>query len=389
MKICVVGAGFVGLGLATLISKKYDVMLLEINQEKVSMLRAKVLPFEDKDISEHLNSVKNKLSFTSNAQEAYENAEYIIVATSTNYNEIGGNFDTQSVENVISHARSINNEATIVIKSTVPVGFTDEMKEKFKMDNLFFSPEFLREGKALYDNLYPSRIIVGQKSERGTKFAKILQECSNLSKDEINIIYMSSKEAEAVKLFSNAYLAMRVSYFNELDTFCESQDLSAKLLIQGVSSDPRIGNFYNNPSFGYGGYCLPKDTKQLLSNFKKIPNSIIKSIVEANELRKDFIATSILEKSPKIVGVYRLSMKLESDNFRESAVIDVIDKLLDNDIKVIVYEPKLSTPIKKIEYEKNFNKFIERSDLILANRISSDLEIVKHKVYSRDIFGEN
>jgi len=390
MNFTVVGAGYVGLSLAVLISQKYQVKLLDINEEKISLIKQKKSPISDKEIENFLLKKDLLLQPTSSPIEAYEGADYVIIATPTNYDVIKGSFDTLSVENVISESIKINEHSKIVIKSTIPLGFTDQMRNKFEKRNIFFSPEFLRETKALYDNLYPSRIVVGDVSEPAETFGNILVDCSKKSRADVIVHTMDSKEAEAVKLFSNTFLAMRISFFNELDSFAEIENLSTENIIKGVSADPRIGNYYNNPSFGYGGYCLPKDTKQLLDNFNHIPNNIIKAVVEANETRKDFIVNSIINKYPKTVGVYRLIMKEGSDNFRESAVLDILKKLRNKKIKIILFEPMVGQSfLDDIEVVNDLSDFISRSDLIIANRLSKDLDHVRNKVYTRDIFNEN
>tara|TARA_B100000965_G_scaffold338843_1_gene306220 strand:- start:1020 stop:2192 length:1173 start_codon:yes stop_codon:yes gene_type:complete len=390
MKICVIGTGYVGLSLAVLLSKKYKVNVLDISEERINLINDKISPIKDKELEEHLTNHKLDLKATLIKEDAYKDADYVIIATPTNYDIKSGSFDTSTVEKVISDCLTYNKKASIVIKSTVPLGFTDRMRNQFKTKKILFSPEFLRESKALYDNLYPSRIVVGAESDEARRFGNLLAECSNKKDSEVPILIMDSREAEAVKLFSNTFLAMRVSFFNELDSFSEIQGLSTKNIIEGVSADPRIGNYYNNPSFGYGGYCLPKDTKQLLDSFKKIPNNIVKAVVESNKTRKEFIVDSVLSKSPKTVGVYRLVMKEGSDNFRESAILDILMKLKKKKINVVLYEPFVQ--------EENFNDtpvikdikdFIEASDLIIANRISNELEHVIHKVYTRDLFEEN
>tara|TARA_B100001027_G_C16255533_1_gene326699 strand:+ start:93 stop:1259 length:1167 start_codon:yes stop_codon:yes gene_type:complete len=388
MNFTIVGAGYVGLSLAVLISQKYHVNLIDTNERKISLIKKKKSPFCDKDIEEFFLKKKLKLKASLNAKEAYRNSDFVIVATSTNYDPIEASFNTSSVEKVIHEVLMENKNAFIIIKSTIPVGFTNKIRNKFNTDKVCFSPEFLREGTALYDNLYPSRIIVGDDSKHAKIFAEVLLECSNSTK-RIQILFMESSEAEAVKLFSNTYLAMRISFFNELDSFSQTHKLSSMNIINGVSSDPRIGNYYNNPSFGYGGYCLPKDTKQLLNNFNKIPNNIIKAIIESNETRKKFIAETIIQSSPKSVGVYRLSMKSNSDNFRESAVFDVIKKLQEHKIKINLYEPQLEKGFENITLLNELDEFISKSDLIIANRLSKDLELVNDKVFSRDIFNEN
>ena len=333
MKICVVGTGYVGLSIAVLLSQKYQVTALDISEDKINLINSKKSPFKDIELEDYLQNNNLKLTATINEDDAYTDANYVIIATPTNYNTKTGSFDTSSVERVIQNCITINPETTIIIKSTIPFGFTDLMKKKFQKSEILFSPEFLRESKALNDNLFPSRIVIGDKSKKAIDFGKMLIECSQKTEKEIPLFIMESREAEAVKLFSNTFLATRISFFNELDSFAEAQDLSSEKIIRGVSADPRIGNFYNNPSFGYGGYCLPKDTKQLLDSFGKIPNNIIKSAVEANKTRKEFIANSILNKSPKTIGIFRLIMKENSDNFRESAVLDIVERLKNINIK--------------------------------------------------------
>lgn len=388
MNFTVVGAGYVGLSLAVLIAQKFHVTLYDTNKEKISLINSKQSPILDKDIDRIITKKKLKLNAISESSKAYKNADFVIVATPTNYDPKEGTFDTSSVEGVIQQALINNRNTNIIIKSTIPLGFTKKMREKYKSNNILFSPEFLREGSALYDNLYPSRIIVGDRSEKAQLFANILSQCA-IKIDKSKIIFMDSSEAEAVKLFANTYLAMRVSFFNELDSFSQIHNLSTKNIIDGVSSDPRIGNYYNNPSFGYGGYCLPKDTKQLLSNFDKIPNNIIKAIIDSNETRKNFIADIIYNKSPKSIGVYRLTMKFDSDNFRESAVLDVIKKLQKKKIKIYLYEPKIQGNYQNMILLNNLNEFISKSDIIIANRMSKELEKVKNKVFTRDLFREN
>ena len=387
MNFTVVGAGYVGLSLAVLISQKFRVNLIDIDQKKVSLINSKKSPIRDTDIEDFLLNKKLNLT-SSNSKEVYKNSDFVIVATPTNYDSNEGTFDTSSVEEVINEAISMNPDAYIIIKSTIPLGFTDEMRVKFKTNKICFSPEFLREGRALHDNLYPSRIIVGDLSEKAEIFAKVLSQCSNLN-DEVKILFMESSEAEAVKLFANTYLAMRVSFFNELDSFTQIHKLSAMNIIKGVSSDPRIGDYYNNPSFGYGGYCLPKDTKQLLSNFNKIPNNIIKAIIDSNETRKKFIADMIINSNPKTVGVYRLTMKSGSDNFRESAVFGIIKELQKSKININLYEPELDRGLENMTLINELKEFIFKSDIIIANRMSKDLDLAKNKVFTRDLFGEN
>lgn len=385
MKIAIAGIGYVGLSLATLLSQKYEVVALDVNSEKVEKINKRNSPIKDKKIEEFFNQKILNLKATLDYKEAFREAEYIVVSTPTNYDENKNFFDTSSVEDIIQKVKSMNIDTTIVVKSTVPVGFTKNMKEKYGMDNIIFSPEFLREGKALYDNLYPSRIIVGEKSERAKKFAGLLK--STAIKKDIEIKFMDSTEAEAVKLFSNTFLALRVAYFNELDTYAIMKGLNTKDIIEGVCLDPRIGNRYNNPSFGYGGYCLPKDTKQLLANYKDVPQNLIEAIVKANTTRKNFITEEIIKKKPDIIGIYRLTMKLDSDNFRSSAIHDIINNLRERHMNIIIYEPTLD----ELEYngckiENSIKKFKEETSIILANRLESNLEDVKNKVYTRDIF---
>ena len=390
MKVCVVGSGYVGLSLAVLISQKYQVSLLEIDSSKVELIKEKKSPIDDKEIEEYLTHKSLKLFATTVKKDAYNNADYIIVATPTNYDVAKAYFDTTSVEKVISDSINYNEKATIVIKSTIPFGHTDNLRNKFNKKNIFFAPEFLRETKALYDNMYPSRIIVGDTSTQAKKFGEILLECSQKNETNTCVLYMDSKEAEAVKLFANTFLAMRIAFFNELDSFCETKKISTKNVIKGVCLDSRIGNYYNNPSFGYGGYCLPKDTKQLLENFSGIPNSLIKATVDSNEKRKNFIVNSITNKTLNTIGIYRLIMKDGSDNYRESAVLDILEKIKGKENKIILYEPLISeNEFNGLKVVNNINEFIKCSDLIIANRISHDLDRVMDKVYSRDLFHEN
>lgn len=389
MKITIVGLGYVGMSLSVLLSRKFRVIALDINDKIVKKINLKQSPLKDSLITNYLLKKKLNLKATNNKSEAYKNAEYVIISTPTNFNKKTGSFDTSTVERTIEDVIKFNKKCNIVIKSTIPLGFTDQVRSKFKTKSIFFSPEFLREGSALHDNLYPSRIIIGSNTSKARKFGNILFKCSNLKKNKKNIITMTSREAEAVKLFSNTYLAMRIAYFNELDTFSEANKLSSDKIIEGVSNDPRIGNYYNNPSFGYGGYCLPKDTKQLLKNFKNLPNSLIKATIESNKKRKAFIVQSILAKHPKSLGIYKLSMKMNSDNFRESAVFDIIKQLKKKNIRIYLYEPLLDDPPKNVELLNNLDDFISRSDIIIANRKSKELDFANDKVYSRDIFGEN
>ena len=388
-KITIVGQGYVGLSLSVLLSQRHSVTAMDIDEGKVNLINKHQSPIKDKEIEDYLVNKKLDLKATINKNEAYKDANFIIIAVPTDYDIATGSFNTDIVEEIIKDILLLNTAATIVIKSTVPIGFTDMIKSKHSISNIFFSPEFLRETKALYDNLYPSRIVVGEANDEAAEFANLLLEASLNDKDQIKVLKMSSKEAEAVKLFSNTFLAMRVSFFNELDSFSEVNGINAEKVINGVCNDPRIGNFYNNPSFGYGGYCLPKDTQQLLENFKDTPNEIIKSIIKANATRKQFIVNSILKRNPKNIGIFRLTMKEESDNFRDSAVLDIIKLLLERDIKIEVYEPM----INKINYDVKLNNDIEsfkfNADVIIANRNSHLLDDVKKKVYSRDIFNKN
>lgn len=391
MKITIIGAGYVGLSLAILISRKYKVSVLDIDTKKVDLINNKISPIKDKDITYFLKTKRLKLEVSSSSELAISNANYVIIATPTNYDVKKGSFDTSSIEKVIKQIIKYNKNVYTIIKSTVPLGFTDRMRSKYNKENIVFLPEFLRESKALYDNLNPSRVIIGDNSKTAKKFANILTECADRKKKDIPIIMMSSKEAEAVKLFSNTYLAMRIAFFNELDSLAESHHISSEKIISGVSADPRIGNFYNNPSFGYGGYCLPKDTKQLLDDFSNIPNKIINAVVESNQTRKEFIVNSILNKDSKTVGVYRLIMKNDSDNFRESAVLDIIKLLIKRKTNVIVYEPlaKDEFSLEGVKLVSNFENFVSKSDIIIANRLTKELENYKDIVYSRDIFQNN
>ena len=388
MKIAVAGTGYVGLSIACLLAKKNEVIALDVIKEKVDMINAGKSPIRDKEIEDFLANKKLDLKATLDYKEAFEGAKFIIISTPTNYNDETKYFDTSSVEDIIEKVISMNLDTTMVIKSTIPVGYVESIKKKYGITNIMFSPEFLREGKALYDNLYPSRIIVGEKSERAIEFANLLKD--GALKENVETKYMNSTEAEAVKLFANTYLALRVSYFNELDTYAEIKGLNTKDIIEGVCLDPRIGTHYNNPSFGYGGYCLPKDTKQLLANFDDVPQNLIRAIVRSNETRKKHIADMVIEKSPKVVGIYRLTMKADSDNFRFSAIQGVISRLKEKNTKIIIYEPTL----KDEEFDgckviKEFKKFAEKADVIIANRYEDQLFEVREKVYTRDLYSRD
>ncbi len=388
MKIAVAGTGYVGLSIATLLSQRNEVVALDIIPEKVQMINNHISPIRDKEIEDFLRNKKLNLRATTDYKEAFEDAEYIVISTPTNYDDQQNYFDTSSVEDIIKKVISMNINTTMVVKSTIPVGFIKNVKEKYKIDNIMFSPEFLREGQALYDNLYPSRIIVGEKSKRAEKFANLLKE--GALKKDITIKYMDSTEAEAVKLFANTYLALRVSYFNELDTYAEINNLNARDIIEGVGLDPRIGTHYNNPSFGYGGYCLPKDTKQLLANYKDVPQNLIEAIVKANQTRKDFITAEVLRDNPEVIGIYRLTMKAGSDNFRSSAIQDIINNLKEQNKKIIIYEPTLKEDsFNECEIEKDLEKFKANTSIIMANRLEKELEDVKEKVYTRDIYSKD
>ncbi|MCF1685051.1 nucleotide sugar dehydrogenase [Tetragenococcus halophilus] len=388
MKVSILGLGYVGLANALLLSQKERVKAYDIVEEKVQMLQRKSSPLDDQEVHEFLQRDDLDIEFTSDFEDAVKSVDYLIIATPTDYDEKKNYFNTSTVENVITKALEIRPDATFIIKSTVPVGYTLDAKAKFGTDNIIFSPEFLREGKALYDNLYPSRIIVGEDSNRGREIAQMFKE--NVFKEDVNVLLTHPTEAEAIKLFSNTYLAMRVAYFNELDTYAESRGLDTKEIIEGVSLDPRIGSHYNNPSFGYGGYCLPKDTKQLLANYTEVPQNIMTAIVDANRTRKDFVADQIIAKNPEVVGIYRLTMKTNSDNFRQSAIQGIMKRIKAKGIEVVVFEPSLDTDeFFNSRVVKDFDEFKAVSEVIVSNRMEEELTDVRDKVYTRDIFGKN
>ena len=388
MKIAVAGTGYVGLSIACLLAQHNEVVALDVIEEKVDMINKGISPIRDKEIEDFLKNKKLDLRATLDYKDAFKDAKFVVISTPTNYDDETQSFDTSSVEDIIEKVISMNIDTTMVIKSTIPVGYVESVKAKYNIDNIMFSPEFLREGRALYDNLYPSRIIVGEKSERAIEFAKLLQ--NGAIKQDIPIKYMNATEAEAVKLFANTYLALRVSYFNELDTYAEIKGLNTKDIIDGICLDPRIGTHYNNPSFGYGGYCLPKDTKQLLANFDNVPQNLIRAIVRSNRTRKKHIAEMVMRKNPDVVGIYRLTMKAESDNFRFSAIQGVIERLKEEDVEIIIYEPTLKDEtFNGCKVVNDFEEFSKKSDVIVANRYEDQLFEVRDKVYTRDLYSRD